>query len=139
VVNDTNEAVEKLCRHSLLEGDIHLFELHGTSQQVVDVFMALLDQKIDTNPQGQTFLYIIDMRADGMPAIQYFYQSTMNWVKFRQNFPRVRTVFLIEPSAIVVLGDTFANLVSRALHSDWQWKFVTEGGIEAAAAWLRGR
>lgn len=135
-MSDVNQP---LCTHTLLENGVHVFELHAATRQTVDVLMQMLDQVVDTTPEGGTFYYIVDMRKHGMPPLQHFFQSGLNWVRQRKNLPKIRTVFITTAVGLASLGDTFAGIINRALSTEWQWKFFTEGGIDEASAWLLSR
>lgn len=137
-MNQQPDARVALCHHETLDHDIHLFTLQDNTRAAVDDLIEQLDAVVLAAPRDTMFRYIVDMRASGSPSFPYFRKAGQAWVQRRSDLlPPVRTVFLSQPGPVAALGDSFAGLLRRVTGVNWHWRFMVEGDIAAAVAWLR--
>lgn len=124
------------CTYNRLENGIHEFILGDSSRVSFDALLDHISQVYGKTSPEEIILNLVDFRKSGLPPLRYGFQRTQESIarfkKEGREIPRARSAYLHNPGAMIMMVQSFLNL----LNSNAVGRFFAADEREKAIEWL---
>lgn len=103
----------------LIVRDIYVYRFYEKSRDASDAYIALvkpdIQEHIDTYPEDQPFLYVLDISHSGMFSVNYMRDRVNEVVKTMRFWPQSYIAYVTDNPGDSILVDLINALTSREL------------------------